>query len=203
MRNILSIPKTIKSKLLGSPIILDSIVSKNARIDKNTFLFHSTINDYSYVGTHTTVNYAIIGKFCSISNFCAIGSGEHPTTWVSSSPVFNSTDSILPFHFSNNDYCAFRNTSIGNDVWIGTHCLIKSGINIADGAVIGMGSVITKDIGPYEVWVGNPGKMIKKRFDDLVINELLSKQWWNMSTNIIKENSRYFNNVDNFLDSIR
>ena len=47
-----------------------------------------------------------------------------------------------------------KETVIGNDVWIGSNCLIKGGIKIGDGAVIGMGSILTKDVGPYEIWAG-------------------------------------------------
>ena len=50
--------------------------------------------------------------------------------------------------------------------------LIKSGVTICDGAVIGMGSVVTHDVGPYEIWAGNPARMIRKRFDDGSVENL-------------------------------
>ena len=50
---------------------------------------------------------------------------------------------------------------------------------IKDGAVIGMGSVVTKDVGPYEIWGGNPAHLIGKRFSDELIERLISSQWWN------------------------
>ena len=101
-------------------------------------------------------------------------------------------------NFSNNDYNPYKETVIGNDVWIGTHCLIKSGVTIADGAVIGMGSVVTKDVGPYEIWAGNPAKLIRKRFDDETIDKLLKSQWWNWDDRKIQKCADSFNSVESF-----
>ena len=52
---------------------------------------------------------------------------------------------------------------IGQDCWIGANSVILPGRNIGDGAVIGAGSVVTKDVPPYEVWVSNPAKKIGER----------------------------------------
>jgi maltose O-acetyltransferase len=52
---------------------------------------------------------------------------------------------------------------IGNDVWIGTRVLILPGINISDGAIIGAGAVVTKDIPPYAICGGNPARILKYR----------------------------------------
>ena len=67
---------------------------------------------------------------------------------------------------------------IGNDVWIGLNTTILSGISIGDGAIIGAESLVTKNVGPYEIWGGNPAKFIKKRFDDDTIQKLLEIKWW-------------------------
>jgi serine acetyltransferase len=62
------------------------------------------------------------------------------------------------------------------------------GIKIADGAIIGARFVVTKNVGPYEVWAGNPAKLIRKRFSDDVIELLLKIQWWNWNIEKIREN---------------
>ncbi|GHU21270.1 hypothetical protein FACS189472_13810 [Alphaproteobacteria bacterium] len=80
------------------------------------------------------------------------------------------------------------NTEIGNDVWIGVEAFIMPGIKIADGAVVGARSVITKNIGPYEIWGGNPAKLIRKRFSDDVIEQLMKIQWWNWDIDKIIDN---------------
>ena len=79
---------------------------------------------------------------------------------------------ILHKNFSEFEYDVFTETSIGNDVWIGEGCKIRAGVSIADGAVLGMGSVLTKDIGAYEIWAGNPAKFIRKRLENEEIDEI-------------------------------
>lgn len=73
------------------------------------------------------------------------------------------------------------NTVVGNDVWIGEGALVLSGITIGDGVVIGARAVVTKDVPPYTVVAGNPGRIVRKRFTDDQISALLSIQWWNWS----------------------
>lgn len=58
-----------------------------------------------------------------------------------------------------------RNIIIEDNVWIGANCVILKGVKIGEGAIIGAGSIVTKDIKPYSINVGNPCKMIKFRFD--------------------------------------
>ena len=64
-------------------------------------------------------------------------------------------------------------------MWIANGVKIKAGISVSDGAVIGMGAVVTKNIGPYEIWGGNPARLIRKRFSDEMIEELMRIGWWN------------------------
>ncbi|PHP64812.1 chloramphenicol acetyltransferase [Zhengella mangrovi] len=72
-------------------------------------------------------------------------------------------------------------TVIGNDVWIGMDSMIMPGVTIGDGAIIASGSVITSHVAPYTIAGGNPGRAIRKRFDDGVIAELLEIAWWDWS----------------------
>ena len=52
---------------------------------------------------------------------------------------------------------------IGNDVWIGTRVIILQGVTIGDGAIIGAGAVVTKDVPPYAIVGGVPAKIIRSR----------------------------------------
>jgi hypothetical protein len=72
-----------------------------------------------------------------------------------------------------------RRIVIGNDVWIGADVTIKPGITIGTGSVIAASSLIVKDVPPYSVIGGNPGKVIKPRFDSRTVNLLLTSEWWN------------------------
>lgn len=60
---------------------------------------------------------------------------------------------------------------VEDDVWIGANAIILGGVTIGRGAVIGAGTIVTKSIPPYSIYVGNPGRVIKKRFTDEQILE--------------------------------
>nr|WP_018367841.1 CatB-related O-acetyltransferase [Streptococcus entericus] len=72
-------------------------------------------------------------------------------------------------------------TVIGNDVWIGQNAVILPGVNIGDGAIIGANSVVGSNVAPYTIVVGNPAKVIRKRFDEELIDLMLRFKWWDKS----------------------
>ena len=82
--------------------------------------------------------------------------------------------------------------TIGNDVWIGENAVILGGISIGDGAVIGAGAIVTKDVPPYTIVGGVPAKKIRSRFPDDIVKMLLKIQWWNLEEDILKENIYFF-----------
>lgn len=199
LKNILSIPLRLFSKVSIFAIIQDSFIDKTAAISSGVKFYRSSINKYSYIGRNSFIIDTEIGKFCSIGPGCNIGGTGHPINWVSTSSVFHKWDNILRKNFSRHEYSIFNKTVIGNDVWIATNAMVKSGVRISDGAIIGMGAVVTKDVGPYEIWAGNPAKCIKKRFDDEKIDKLLSVKWWEFDEIKLNENAKYFNNIDLFI----
>ena len=73
------------------------------------------------------------------------------------------------------------NTVIGNDVWIGQNAVILPGVHIGDGAIIGANSVVGSDVAPYTIVIGNPAKVLRRRFDDELIGLLLQFRWWDNS----------------------
>lgn len=70
-------------------------------------------------------------------------------------------------------------TVIGNDVWIGQNVTIMPGVHIGDGAIIGTNATVASDIPPFSIAVGNPAKVIRRRFDNEMIDLLERLQWWN------------------------
>ena len=83
---------------------------------------------------------------------------------------------------------SYRDTIVGNDVWFGTNSVIMPGVNIGDGAIIGAYAVVTKDVEPYTIVAGNSARVIRKRFSDKVINELLEIKWWDWKYEKIARN---------------
>lgn len=199
LKNILSLPGRLVTHISLLSVMQEAIVDKTAAICSGVKFYRGKIGKYSYIGNNSFVIDTDIGNFTSISTDCYIGGTSHPTDWVSTSPVFHKWGNIMKKNFSYHEYEIFKRTVIGNDVWIGNRVMIKAGVKIADGAVVGMGSIVTKDIGPYEIWAGNPAKFIRKRFDDETINELLNTEWWNWDDEKIAEYAAKMNNIENFL----
>lgn len=192
----------ILKKILHPSAIRDSIVDKNAKICTGTYFLKSKIEKYSYVGNFCTVVNTSIGKFTSIGDDCLIGSANHPISWGSTSPVFHEGRNILKKNFSKFEFTTSLDTIIGNDVWIGSRVLIKNGVKIGDGVVIGMGSVVTKDIEPYSIVAGVPAKVIRKRFDDKIIDQFMNVKWWELSDERLEEISQHIRDPHLFIDSI-
>lgn len=120
----------------------------------------------------------IIGKFCSIASDVKfiMNGGNHRTDWFTNYPfpVFgNGWERAMPDSWPNKG-----DTVIGNDVWIGYGAMLMPGVQVGDGAIIATGSVVTRNVEPYAIVGGNPAALIRKRFDDAVIQELLQIRWW-------------------------
>ncbi|WP_101960587.1 CatB-related O-acetyltransferase [Vibrio harveyi] len=136
-------------------------------------------------GAYGEVDKLIIGKFCSIASgatFMMAGNQGHRIDWISTFP-------FSPEEFGNGVQSGFEragDTIIGNDVWIGSEAMIMPDVTIGDGAVIGARSVITKNVEPYSIVVGN-NHVVRLRFDEEAVSMLLEIQWWDWSIEHIKQ----------------
>lgn len=134
----------------------------------------------------------IIGKFCMIASDVTfiMNGANHLTDAISTFPF-----AIFGGDWSNamdgKTYPNKGNTTIGNDVWIGYNATIMAGVTIGDGAIIATNSVVTKDVAPYSIVGGNPAKVIKKRFSEDRIEQLLEMAWWNWEIEKITENIQH------------
>ncbi len=127
----------------------------------------------------------IIGNFCSFADGVTILlGGEHRIDWVTTYPFnnyFSEASEIIGHPSSKGDVI------IGNDVWIGYEALIRSGVRIGNGAVIGARSIVTKDVEPYSIVAGNPCRHIRFRFPEPTIQELEAIAWWDLPLEEIKK----------------
>lgn len=127
-----------------------------------------------------------VGAWCAFAEGVTIFlGGEHNTNWISSYP-FCSFDPVLreatPGHPKTKG-----DVIIGNDVWMGDHCTIMSGVTIGDGAVVGAHAVVAKDVDPYSIVVGNPASHIRYRHSHAEIAYLLELKWWDWDMDKIEE----------------
>ncbi len=146
------------------------------------------IGAFTYLGEEAHLEHVRIGRYCSIGKRAQIGLSTHPTGWLTTSAL-----GFMPFpafenHFRDEDPAWQRalpvgdnpaeTTHIGNDVWIGANAMVKQGVTIGDGAVIGAMAVVTRDVPAYAVVAGSPARVIRMRFPDMVIERMLALRWW-------------------------
>ena len=148
------------------------------------------VGDFTYIADsefehHVTHHYPWIGDRLIIGKFCQIAAGvefvmngaNHQMNAVSTFPFYTlegwSMDpppsSEMPLR---------GDTVIGNDVWIGQNAVILPGVHIGDGAIIGANSVVGSNVAPYTVVVGNPAKLLRRRFDEELTDLMLAWKWW-------------------------
>ena len=151
------------------------------------------VGDFTYIAdsefeSHVTNYYPwsrdklIIGKFCQIAAGVefVMNDANHQMNAVTTFPFYTlegwemsaPDPSEMPFK---------GNTVIGNDVWIGQNAVILPGVHIGDGAIIGANSIVGSNVAPYTIVIGNPAKVLRKRFDDELTDLLLRFKWWDKS----------------------
>jgi len=169
----------------GVSVDAQSHLGVRSVIFENVQLIDTKLGGYSYIQSDSKFVCAEVGRFCSIASNVIVGLARHPTSFVSTSPVFYDPNQPLPHFFveSASDHQSIHRTTIGSDVWIGEGVKILGGVTIGTGAVIGAGAIVTKDIEPYAIAVGVPCKEIAKRFDADLCRRLLDSCWWEMTDN--------------------
>ena len=200
LKNVASLPLRVGTHISALAILQEARVHRTAAVSSGVRLYRSELRRYSYIGRNGFVCDADVGSFCCLSEMCYIGGAAHPLTDVSMSPAFHRRDNILKKCFIDTGFNPYSNTRIGNDVCIGYGAMLRAGVRIADGAMIGMGSVVTKDVGPYEIWAGNPARMIRRRFGEDEIDQLLRIRWWNRPDKLLEERAADFHDVKRFLE---
>lgn len=146
-----------------------------------------------------------IGRYCSINDRARVVAHNHTIDWVSTHPFLSEVCFAPP---NEKVWSAIEKTGcplgrekllsenelveIGNDVWIGMNAVILSGVHIGDGAIIGAGAIVTKDVEPYAIVGGVPAKVIRYRFPKEIIDAFLRIKWWDWPLEKIEENMELF-----------
>lgn len=147
--------------------------------------FTSLNSNVSVIGSSQTK--VIIGKYTSIAPEVVIQSENHILNRLTTCP--------LNYFIKDSEDASTEpkgDIVIGNDVWIGRRAIILPGVKIGDGAVIGAGAIVTKNVIPYSIVAGVPAKKIRKRFDEKTIKVLLGIKWWDLSIRVLNRNKKLF-----------
>lgn len=195
LKSILSLDK-IKCKNISFFSIWNenTVLDQSADIRAFTKLYNTKIGKYSRINSGCRLSYVNVKNFTAIGRGSSLGLGQHPLNYASTQNIFYHPNKMKPEWYQPIDYKdEHKEITIGNDVWIGVECLIMDGVTIGDGAVIGARSVVTKDIPPYAIAVGQPAKVLKYRFSPEIINRLLEIKWWDLTDEEISKKIKFFN----------
>ena len=168
--------------------------------DRGTY-FDRNVNIISWSDDYKVV----LGKYNSIGRDCNFFlHANHRPDWVTTSsqlwgPV---TPEISQLHMTMGHPSCKGDIVVENDVWIGAKSTIMSGVKIQNGSIVGANSVVTKDVPPYSIVVGNPAKVVKYRFTERQIESLLKIKWWEWTEDRIKTEAplMWSNKIDEFID---
>jgi phosphonate metabolism protein (transferase hexapeptide repeat family) len=178
------------------PSIDPTATVENCRLGRYTevgarsSLIEVDLGDYSYIGGDGDAIYTRIGKFCSIAAHVRINPGDHPMQRVSqhhftyrASAYFDGAADDAGFF----DWRRSRPVSIGHDVWIGHGAIVLAGRGIGNGAVVGAGSVVTRDVPAYTIVAGVPAKPVRRRFPEELAGRIEALAWWDWEHQRLRE----------------
>ena len=192
----------VKPTIYGDVELVETTLGAYTHLMAHSVFHDVTVGDYSFFAGYNQVYYSNIGKFCSVASFARINTTNHPTYDRIAQHHFTYRNELFGFGEDDAEFFARRKDKsviIGNDVWIGHNAVIMPGVNIGNGAVIGAGAVVTKDVEAYSVVAGVPAKKIKMRFSDELIQKIEKSAWWNWGHETIKNRIADFRNMDDFV----
>lgn len=176
--------------LYPNPAVPSVCFIKNAITRPNIlvgdYTYYDDVDGAERFEEHVTHHYPFLGDRLVIGKFCAIAKGIEFVMNGANHRMCSVT--TYPFNIMGGGWeCATPaleelplkgDTVVGNDVWIGQNVTVMPGVHIGDGAIIAANSVVAKDIPAYHIAGGNPCRIIRKRFDDALIDYLLELKWW-------------------------
>lgn len=131
-----------------------------------------------------------IGRYCQFGPHVGVYAVDHGLDYLT---IYNNH---LLFDRELKVTATHKAVEIGHGVWLGHGAIVLSGVHVGNGAVIGAGAVVTKDVGPYEVAVGNPARVVKRRFEGDLAVRLSRWEWWNLAPKELEQyKDAFFINV--------
>jgi len=168
-------------------------------VGERCVLNHVTLGDYSYIERDCDLMFAQVGRFTSIASSVRLNPSNHPW-WRPTLHHFTYRPGKFGFtpdpQAMDPEVFAWREKArvlVGHDVWIGHGAIVLPGVRIGNGAIVGAGSVVTRDVAPYTIVVGNPARVLRPRFDSPEIAERLEAVgWWHWPHDKLQDHLTHF-----------
>lgn len=164
-------------------------------IEIGDFTYYDDLDDVQNFKKNVKYHFGFAGDKLIIGKFCMIASGvsfimngaNHLSSAISAYP-FAIFEHGWEHAMEEKSYPLKGDTIVGNDVWIGHSATIMAGVQVGDGVIIAANSTVVKDVEPYSIVGGNPAQLIKKRFPEPKIEQLLNLKWWDWDIGKITRN---------------
>jgi phosphonate metabolism protein (transferase hexapeptide repeat family) len=178
--------------------VRDSRFGAYCEVMERTSVAESSFGDYSYVARDSDVIYTTVGKFCSIAAQVRLNPGNHPLERVAlnhftyRSSAYGMGEDDAGFF----DWRRSHAVTLGHDVWIGHGVVVLPGVSLGHGAAIGAGAVVTKDVPPFAIVVGVPGRVLRFRFPPEIVVSLERMCWWDWPHDVLRDRLADFRTLD-------
>lgn len=187
------------TRIFSGSVVAGSVIGESVMVHEGCTILSAKIGRRSYVAAKSFIHNTVIGNFCSIGPEIRTGLGKHPSRdFVSTHPAFYSKKNAgcLDSFVEKDLYEETEKTYIGNDVWIGARVTVLDGIRIGNGAIVGAGAVVHRDVPDYAIVGGVPAKLIRYRFGPEDIDFLLKLAWWDKDEAWLRGHAKDFSSVD-------
>lgn len=202
-------PYSKVDRLTEVPLIAGTAKVGNCTCGKYTLVADGAVmsdcllDDYSYVMERCDIIHTDIGKFANVASEVRINPGNHPMDWVSQHHFLYRR---RRYQLHDSDHQPFFNwrrrqrVSIGHDTWLGHRAIILPGVTIGNGAVVGAGAVVSRDVPPYAIVGGVPARVIRYRFPEAIRRAIESSRWYHWDHETLKDRLEDFYDVRTFIE---
>ncbi|MBL9136097.1 MAG: hypothetical protein JNK85_09525 [Verrucomicrobiales bacterium] len=174
-------------RLESDIVVGDTAIDSQVTLQSGVQIWGGRIGSYSYVGRRSLLGPVQFGRFCSIGPNVVAACGDHPAQWISTAPVFFSPGAQCGTTFCNHAaYDELRPTSLGHDIWIGAGAVIRNGLTIGDGAIVGAQAVVVDHVPAYAIVAGVPARVIRYRFPTEYVDRLREVAWWEFPPDLLR-----------------